>query len=153
MLSGPPNVFCDLHHRACVAARLDSEALGARLFEWELQHVPGERTRLTYCVDDALKEAGFAVRIGVNPSAVRVIYEPASVSSPGTDHRPSTRRPDDSAASSGPPSPERCAAERVVKICGSGDPDVPGSGRWVDPPGLFAHLAAPWQEPSKRDRR
>ncbi len=36
---------------------------------------------------------------------------------------------------------------------GSRDPDVPGSGRPVDPPGLFAHLAGPWQEPSKRDRR
>jgi hypothetical protein len=28
--------LCDLHHRACVAARPDPEALAARLFEWEL---------------------------------------------------------------------------------------------------------------------
>ena len=40
-------------------------------------HVPGERTRLTYYVDEALKEAGFMVRIAVNPSAVKLIYEPA----------------------------------------------------------------------------
>ncbi len=36
-------------------------------------------------VDEALKEAGFTVGIGVNPSAVRVITSRGSVSSPATD--------------------------------------------------------------------
>jgi hypothetical protein len=40
-------------------------------------HVPGRRTRLTYYVDEALKEAGVTVRIGLNPSIVKLIDEPA----------------------------------------------------------------------------
>jgi putative intracellular protease/amidase len=40
-------------------------------------HVPGERTRLTYYVDEAIKEAGFTVSTRLNPSAVKLIHEPA----------------------------------------------------------------------------
>lgn len=40
-------------------------------------HLPGQRTRLTYYVDEALKAAGFALRTGLNPSAVKLLYEPA----------------------------------------------------------------------------
>jgi putative intracellular protease/amidase len=37
--------------------------------------VPGERTRLTYYVDVALKEAGYDVNLTLNPSAPRVIWD------------------------------------------------------------------------------
>ncbi|TPQ21224.1 hypothetical protein [Streptomyces sporangiiformans] len=37
--------------------------------------VPGEKTRLTYFVDDALKEAGFKVAGGLNPTAVKLAYD------------------------------------------------------------------------------
>ncbi|WP_217552849.1 hypothetical protein [Streptomyces sp. GbtcB6] len=37
--------------------------------------VPGERTRLTYYVDVALKEAGYDVNLALNPSAVKVIWD------------------------------------------------------------------------------
>ncbi|MEV8538609.1 hypothetical protein [Streptomyces sp. NPDC051572] len=37
--------------------------------------VPGERTRLTYYVDVALKEAGYDVRLTLNPSAPKVIWD------------------------------------------------------------------------------
>jgi putative intracellular protease/amidase len=40
-------------------------------------HLPGQRTRLTYYVDEALKEAGFTLRTGLNPAAVKLLYEPA----------------------------------------------------------------------------
>ena len=37
--------------------------------------VPGERTRLTYYVDVALKEAGYDVNLTLNPSAPRVVWD------------------------------------------------------------------------------
>jgi len=37
--------------------------------------VPGERTRLTYYVDVALKEAGYDVHLTLNPSAPKVIWD------------------------------------------------------------------------------
>ncbi|HEU4397245.1 MAG TPA: hypothetical protein VFU54_05330 [Actinomycetota bacterium] len=37
--------------------------------------VPGHRTRLTYYVDEALKEAGYQVETATNPAAVRVVYD------------------------------------------------------------------------------
>ncbi|MBV1949039.1 hypothetical protein [Streptomyces sp. BV129] len=37
--------------------------------------VPGERTRLPYYVDVALKEAGYDVSLSLNPSAVKVIWD------------------------------------------------------------------------------
>jgi hypothetical protein len=40
-------------------------------------HVPGERTRLTYYVDEAIKEAGFTVSTSLNPTAVKLIHEPS----------------------------------------------------------------------------
>lgn len=40
-------------------------------------HVPGERTRLTYYVDEAIKEAGFTVSTTLNPTAVKLIHEPS----------------------------------------------------------------------------
>ncbi|MEV7289885.1 hypothetical protein AB0O01_35950 [Streptomyces sp. NPDC093252] len=39
--------------------------------------VPGKRTRLHYHVDEALEEAGFPVSGTLNPSSVRVVYDPA----------------------------------------------------------------------------
>jgi hypothetical protein len=48
---------------------------GAESFSYV--HVPGERTRVTYYVDQALKEAGFTVRTTLNPGAVKLIHEPA----------------------------------------------------------------------------
>ena len=63
-------------------------------------HVPRQHTRLTYYVDEALKQAGFRVPTGLNPSAAKLIYEPAVRLITGTDHRPSTPTPERSAASS-----------------------------------------------------
>ena len=40
-------------------------------------HIPGQRTRPTYYIDDAIKQAGFRVRTSLNPSAVKVIHDPA----------------------------------------------------------------------------
>ena len=40
-------------------------------------HVPGERTRLAYFVDEAIKEAGFTVSTTLNPTAVKLIHEPS----------------------------------------------------------------------------
>ncbi|TDT97467.1 hypothetical protein EDD99_5605 [Streptomyces sp. 846.5] len=40
-------------------------------------HVPGERTRLSYFVDEAVKDAGFTVSASLNPTAVKVIHEPS----------------------------------------------------------------------------
>lgn len=40
-------------------------------------HIPGRRTRPTYYIDDAIKEAGFTVKTSLNPSAVMLIHEPA----------------------------------------------------------------------------
>lgn len=40
-------------------------------------HVPGHRTRPTYYIDDAIKQAGFTVKTGLNPSAVTLIHEPS----------------------------------------------------------------------------
>ncbi|WP_019069201.1 hypothetical protein [Streptomyces hokutonensis] len=37
--------------------------------------VPGERTRLTYYVDVALKEAGYDVSLTLNPSAAKVVWD------------------------------------------------------------------------------
>jgi putative intracellular protease/amidase len=37
--------------------------------------VPGHKTRLTYYVDEALKEAGYQVETATNPAAVRVVYD------------------------------------------------------------------------------
>jgi hypothetical protein len=37
--------------------------------------IPGERTRLTYYVDEALKDAGYEVKTATNPSAVRLIWQ------------------------------------------------------------------------------
>ncbi|MFI5621418.1 hypothetical protein [Streptomyces sp. NPDC051567] len=38
--------------------------------------VPGEKTTLTYFVDDALKEAGFKIAGSLNPSAVKLAHHP-----------------------------------------------------------------------------
>ena len=40
--------------------------------------MPGERTRLTYYVDEAIEEAGFTVSTTLNPTAVKVIHEPSA---------------------------------------------------------------------------
>lgn len=40
--------------------------------------VPGQRTRLPYYVDVALKEAGYDVALTLNPTAVKVIWDPAT---------------------------------------------------------------------------
>ena len=40
-------------------------------------HIPGQRTRPTYYIDEAIKKAGFKVKSSRNPSAVLVIHEPA----------------------------------------------------------------------------
>jgi putative intracellular protease/amidase len=37
--------------------------------------VPGHKTRLTYYVDEALKEVGYQVETATNPAAVRVVYD------------------------------------------------------------------------------
>ncbi|WP_181273824.1 DJ-1/PfpI family protein [Brevibacterium oceani] len=37
--------------------------------------VPGQKTRLTYYVDVALKEAGYDVNLNLNPTAVKVIWD------------------------------------------------------------------------------
>ena len=37
--------------------------------------IPGERTRLTYFVDEALEAAGYQVETTINPAAVKVIWE------------------------------------------------------------------------------
>jgi hypothetical protein len=37
--------------------------------------VPGHKTRLTYYVDEALKDAGYQVETAINPVAVRVVYD------------------------------------------------------------------------------
>jgi putative intracellular protease/amidase len=52
----------------------------ARFTEWmvlETQYpkVPGERTRLPYYTDVALKDAGHNVSLGLNPSAARVVWD------------------------------------------------------------------------------
>ncbi|MFF7476881.1 hypothetical protein [Streptomyces sp. NPDC008092] len=39
--------------------------------------VPGRRTRLTYFVEDALEEAGFKIAGTINPSSVKLSYDPA----------------------------------------------------------------------------
>ncbi len=59
-MGGIKDRLCDLHHRACVEARPDPEALAARLFEWEL-HSDWETfygAPLTYA--DVLRERGLA---------------------------------------------------------------------------------------------
>ncbi|MCP1845700.1 putative intracellular protease/amidase [Bradyrhizobium sp. USDA 4524] len=38
--------------------------------------IPGQKTRLTYYVDETLKQAGYEVSLSLNPGAVRVIWEP-----------------------------------------------------------------------------
>jgi len=38
--------------------------------------VPGKKTRLPYYVDEALKDAGYDVRLSLNPAAIRVEWEP-----------------------------------------------------------------------------
>ena len=40
-------------------------------------HIPGQRTRPSYYIDDAVKDAGFTVKTSRNPSAVLVIHNPA----------------------------------------------------------------------------
>jgi uncharacterized Zn finger protein len=60
-MGGIKDRLCELHHRACEAARPDPEALAARLFEWEL-HSDWETfygAALTYA--DVLGERGLAV--------------------------------------------------------------------------------------------
>lgn len=60
-MGGIKERLCDLHHRACVAARPDPEALATRLFEWEL-HSDWETfygAATTYA--DVLGEGGLAV--------------------------------------------------------------------------------------------
>lgn len=42
---------------------------------WAYPKIPGQKTRLTYYVDEALKEAGYKVETTLNPSAVHVIYD------------------------------------------------------------------------------
>ncbi|MFJ1747930.1 hypothetical protein ACIOJD_17015 [Streptomyces sp. NPDC088116] len=37
--------------------------------------VPGERTRLTYYIDEALKDAGYDVNLTLNPSAAKVVWD------------------------------------------------------------------------------
>jgi putative intracellular protease/amidase len=39
--------------------------------------IPGHRTRPSYYIDEAVKEAGFTVKTSLNPSAVMLIHEPA----------------------------------------------------------------------------
>lgn len=38
--------------------------------------IPGKKTRLTYYVNEALKQAGYKVSLALNPAAVRVVWEP-----------------------------------------------------------------------------
>ena len=60
-MGGIKERLCDLHHRACVEARPDPEALATRLFEWEL-HSDWETfygAATTYA--DVLGEGGLAV--------------------------------------------------------------------------------------------
>jgi putative intracellular protease/amidase len=40
-------------------------------------HIPGQRTRPSYYIDEAVEQAGFTVKTSFNPSAVLVIHEPA----------------------------------------------------------------------------
>jgi putative intracellular protease/amidase len=40
-------------------------------------HIPGQRTRPSYYIDDAVKDAGFTVKTSLNPTAVKLIHEPA----------------------------------------------------------------------------
>lgn len=37
--------------------------------------IPGQKTRLTYYVDEALKAAGYQVESTINPSAVQVVLD------------------------------------------------------------------------------
>jgi hypothetical protein len=37
--------------------------------------VPGQKTRLPYDVDEALKDAGYQVETTINPSAVQVVFD------------------------------------------------------------------------------
>jgi len=39
-------------------------------------HLPGQRTRPAYYIDDAVKDAGFTVKTSLNPSSVLVIHDP-----------------------------------------------------------------------------
>jgi hypothetical protein len=41
-------------------------------------HVPGEHTRLTYYVDEAIEEARFTVSTTLNPTAIKLIHEPSA---------------------------------------------------------------------------
>lgn len=63
-------------------------------------HAPVALTSTWQRVDEALKEAGFTVRTGLNPSGVKVVYEPALRLL--TDNGPQAidARPDSSAGSS-----------------------------------------------------
>ena len=45
------------------------------VLEVQYPKVPGERTRLPYYVDVALKEAGYDVSLGLNPAAARVVWD------------------------------------------------------------------------------
>ena len=45
------------------------------MLAFQYPKVPGERTRLTYYVDVALKEAGYDVSLTLNPSAAKVVWD------------------------------------------------------------------------------
>ncbi|MER7182377.1 hypothetical protein ABT404_23305 [Streptomyces hyaluromycini] len=75
-VDGDGKVTTDLDH-AFKGARITTvPKYGEKaMLGFQYPKVPGERTRLTYYVDVALKEAGYDVNLSLNPSAVKVIWD------------------------------------------------------------------------------
>jgi hypothetical protein len=88
-------------------------------------HVPGQRTRLTYYVDEALKEAGFTLRTGLNPSAVKLDLR-ARRPSPHRQRPAGRRRPSRQAARD---PPRRAAANNPGTLRCSLIADTPEGSR------------------------
>lgn len=87
-MGGIKERLCELHHRACVAARPDPEVLATRLFEWEL-HSDWETfygAPLTYA--DVLGEQGLAVF----RSLAEEVWERLPTIDPGQEREHSTFR-------------------------------------------------------------
>ncbi len=87
-MGGIKERLCDLHHRACVAARPDPEALATRLFEWEL-HSDWETfygAPLTYA--DVLGERG----LEVFRRLAEEVWARVSLAKPGQEREHSTFR-------------------------------------------------------------
>lgn len=75
-VDGDGKVTTDLDH-AFKGARITTvPKYGEKvMLGFQYPKVPGERTRLTYYVDVALKEAGYDVDLTLNPSAPKVIWD------------------------------------------------------------------------------